>query len=307
MLCIDNPQQTWLIVLRMVISLIWDILGPSGSLKLKCSQLFSFESGQPGCSTCSIYCVLLHFLNHVIWWHGLIIFSWMTLFKCWDNYEIIDYFCLFLFFLSICVFYPVLTHTHTQTLGIRGYASVHKTGLWGAAGLPVDSHVRSHSLHRNTITQGEGEQALSVECWWRDGTFTRQADRALWNTEVGKEYLKRLSASLGGVLGGLRRIQRAAELRWCGSFGTSLWGHGSFVLANVSVHPHIQRDFLSLWFVLIKSQQLFECREGLTESRFKKFLLSLTGCLFRPIKQTTRVDFESVNEHLQMVSRWNRV
>lgn len=31
-------------------------------------------------------------------------------------------------------------------------------GLWGAAGLPVDSHIKSYSLHRNTIIQEERER-----------------------------------------------------------------------------------------------------------------------------------------------------
>lgn len=58
------------------------------------------------------------------------------------------------------------TNTHSPCLSdIRnqGLSFAPVAGLWGAAGLPVDSHIRSYSLHRNTIIQGEGEQAPSVE------------------------------------------------------------------------------------------------------------------------------------------------
>ncbi len=63
------------------------------------------------------------------------------------------------------------THTHTHLLSSscpsyvrnQGFSLALVAGLRGAAGLPVDSHIRSYSLHRNTIIEGEGEAAPSVE------------------------------------------------------------------------------------------------------------------------------------------------
>lgn len=73
----------------------------------------------------------------------------------------------------------------------QGLSFAPVAGLWGAAGLPVDSHIKSYSLHRNTIIQGEGgERALSVEYWWRSRAFTRRAQRGLRNMEDGERILK---------------------------------------------------------------------------------------------------------------------
>lgn len=65
-----------------------------------------------------------------------------------------------------------------------GLSSAPVVGLWGAAGLPVDSHIRSYSLHRNTIIQWVTKQAPQVEYWCRTRASARQAQRGLRNMEA---------------------------------------------------------------------------------------------------------------------------
>lgn len=100
---------------------------------------------------------------------------------------------------SVC---STVSHTHTHTpgssplsvhpaLGIGGLSFAPVAGLRGAAGLPVDSHIRSYSpAQEHNHTGREGEPAASMEYWWSRRAFTKQAQRGLRNSEAWEWILK---------------------------------------------------------------------------------------------------------------------
>lgn len=78
-----------------------------------------------------------------------------------------------------------------SNIGNQELGSALAVGLWGAAALPVDSRIKSYSLHRNTIIQAEGERLR-----------LRNTDEA---GNAGKQTLKE---TVGGSLPG--------DLQTCG-------------------------------------------------------------------------------------------
>lgn len=180
-------------------------------------------------------------------------------------------FCLSLFCLSIWLFFTVFflrnslvanihkTNTHTHLLSSsspsyvrnQGFSLAPVAGLRGAAGLPVDSHIRSYSLHRNTIIQGEGEAAPSVEYWCRRRAFTRHFREARRRGRPGKEFL-RYSLQDQAIFWG-EKNQKVAKK-----------GMGFWLAAQEELKGEIKWD----WLRLLIGKAQFSCHASKVKVKF---------------------------------------